>query len=203
MVVKSNYSDSEHFCFTDRYYAIHLGEEPDHAEIISDFSTKPSNGVEDYLKYSAFFEEKEGLARTYLVRDKATKELVGYFSLRVGSIIQPCGLSFHTYSVPGIELENLGVNQGYRNMHPEIKKLGKRIIRYFAYPIAKEIAVIAGAKIFYIFAVPEDTLISYYEKLGFQHETAINRFFINWHSRPSYDKDCLFMYCTFANNKFN
>lgn len=39
-------------------------------------------GLENFLKNAAMDEEKENLNRTYLVRDKLSKELVAYFSLK-------------------------------------------------------------------------------------------------------------------------
>ena len=64
-------------------------------------------GLVRYLQHDAFPDEEARVMRTYLVRDKRTTELAGYFSLKAGLISfneakTEAGVEFDT--LPGVEL---------------------------------------------------------------------------------------------------
>lgn len=110
---------------TDLYVYEHLFESPVNLEDIKTFVVdKPTGkGLEFYLKNMAEYEERKHSNRTYLVRDKKTKELAGYFSLRTGLFTLDSGREKESddditfYSVPSIELSNFAVNSAYRKQH--------------------------------------------------------------------------------------
>ena len=103
---------------TDLYVYEHLFESPANLEDIKVFEVdKPTGkGLEFYLKNMAEYEERKRSNRTYLVRDKKTKEIAGYFSLRTGLFTLDSGREKESddditfYSVPSIELSNFAVN---------------------------------------------------------------------------------------------
>jgi len=73
--------------FEPKFYREHLGEKSDHKSLIQDFQpTRPEGyGLTRYLQDQAFVDEESGNIRTYLIRQKGTGELVGYYSIRAGN----------------------------------------------------------------------------------------------------------------------
>ena len=73
---------------SELFYCDHLGvSEHDEQDIMS-FTIRDTkgSGLLQYIRYFAFPEEDEGVMRTYIVRDKRSFEMVGYFSLKAGLI---------------------------------------------------------------------------------------------------------------------
>ena len=105
------------------FYIEHLSDSIEDVRLVSDFKAlNGAKGLENYLKYQALDDEKSRNARTYLVKDKLTDELAGYFSLRSGLItIQAYQESFDT--IPAVELSNLAINGEYRENHKDKKHL--------------------------------------------------------------------------------
>ena len=70
------------------FYCKHILEVESLDLLLASFVIKRESGVglEQYLKMCAVEEEKIGEARTYLVLDKETGELVGYFTLKTGMV---------------------------------------------------------------------------------------------------------------------
>ena len=62
----------------------HLGDSERDREDVRDFTTKAGRG--DYLQNRAFADEEAGVMRTYMVRERQTMELAGYFSLKAGFV---------------------------------------------------------------------------------------------------------------------
>lgn len=170
----------------------HLNE--NNLQDIRDFKVRDSAlGLERYLKEEAFNEEKTNMACTYLVRDKETNEIVLYFSLKAGSIVfrdtnQIC------HSLPAIELSNFAVNQVYKENNGYIKGLGEYTFFKFIFPIIQKVSQFIGINSLYIYSLPENSLIAYYEKLGFSRLSSENETYINSYIKPNYDNACIFMY---------
>ena len=154
-------------------------------------------GLEYYIRDIASEEEQKHINRTYIVRDKFSDEIAGYFSLRAGLFTiedDDTGSDINFYSVPAIELSNFAVNSAYREKHPEFAKIGAEIFRNFVIPTAVSAAQLIGVQALYIYALPEDELISYYGKLGFRRLPPEMEKFTHEHTKPAYDEDCIFMY---------
>ena len=100
--------------FEPKFYREHLGEKSDHKSLIQDFQpTRPEGyGLTRYLQDQAFVDEESGNIRTYLIRQKGSGELVGYYSIRAGNILLRQKES--TNVISGIELTNFAVNGKYR-----------------------------------------------------------------------------------------
>lgn len=102
----------------------HLYDSTENEELISNFTVRGNAaGLENYLKYSSFDDEDGNLSRTYLVKDKMTRELAGYFTLRTGLITQkiPADNDKEVFdSLPAIELSNFAVNSQYKSHHPDM-----------------------------------------------------------------------------------
>lgn len=181
------------------FYCEHLTDSSEHHKLIDGFKTmrKEGKGLEKYLKNCAVEEEVAGIARTYLVRDANNNELVGYFSLKAGSVtVNESRKWFITEfdSIPGIELANFAVNDAYRETHREFLGIGKIIFYYFIQPIAKDISSKLGAKFLYIFALPYRDLISYYRTMDFERLDKQKENRLHRRIKPRYDKSCVFMY---------
>lgn len=106
---------------TEEFSLEHLLDSKKNFDLIKQFSV-PNNaaGLENYLKNSALGDENENYARTYLVKDKDTDEIVCYFSLRTGLItMQISNSSMGQFdAIPAIELSNFAINENYRKEHP-------------------------------------------------------------------------------------
>ncbi len=174
----------------DYFVVSHLKETDD----LSDFVCKKGKGVEGYLKYSAMTEELCGNARTYIVRDKSTEQIVAYFTLKTGLITVRRGYSLKFDNYTGIELTNLAVNDCYREKEDAVPKLGTYLFSEFILPLVKEIREYIGAEYLYIFALPYNRLLAHYETMGFSRVSDRRQErFICRHVKPNYDKGCIFM----------
>ena len=179
------------------YYYEHILDNPQNIEDIKNFAVtdRKGYGLELYLKQTSVFDEKESLNSTYLVKDKMTHEIVGYFSLKAGlfTVEIESGEEYFD-SIPAIELSNFAINAMYKRNHPESAGFGTTILRKFIIPVAKHVQNFVAAKALYIYALPEDKLISHYEKLGFTRLDKDEEAFVHAHVKPKYDSDCIFMY---------
>ncbi len=184
-------------------YCTHYNATKDVQTKISGFSVS-ENGANlgYYLRRVAAYEEKSGLARTYLVYEKETDDLVAYFSLRCGHVLQNINRRlFRTKSfdaIPGIEFANWAIDVNFNNTFKSTvnnMKLGTLIFRDFVMPIVTDAQLLVGARLLYLYALPHDELINYYEtSMGFRRlppteEKQVHRF-----SRPRYDNNCIFMF---------
>lgn len=172
----------------------HLLDSSENPDLVNNFSVgNEASGLELYLKNQAAFDEKEKLCRTYLVKDKATHELAGYFSLRTGLItLQVYENSFD--SIPAIELANFAMNANYRKKHPEVTKLGFYIFRSFILPLANAMSSYIGVNSLYIYSLPIEKLIKHYKTMGFSRLPKEQEKFVQNHVKPKYDEGCIFMY---------
>lgn len=97
-------------------------------------------------------------------------------------------------TIPSVEMSNFAVNALYRANHPDIKRIGEIIFRSFVLPIVKHIQNFVAVKALYIYALPEEKLISHYKSLGFSRLSEEEEAFVHAHVKPKYDDDCIFMY---------
>jgi len=181
---------------TNAYSIEHLNDSLENIDLIKNFTVgNDAEGLECYLKNQAESDEKGCMARTYLIKDKETKELAGYFSLRTGLItVQYDEENFDT--IPAIELSNFAVNKAFRENHPEVRFMGAFIFRTFIRPLAECMAKYIGVNSLYIYALPEEKLIEHYKTLGFSRLPPEQEKFVYNHVKPKYDADCIFMYQT-------
>ncbi len=87
-------------------------------------------GLERYLKNVSASEEEDNFARTYLVRNKRTREIASFFTLKMGLFTIRLDEEYF-YTVPAVELANFAVNSAYREAHPEVSLLGKNTFHSF------------------------------------------------------------------------
>ena len=172
----------------------------DDAPDIKDFTVRDKNGkgLEQYIRKRAFEEEELGLMKTYIVRERESYDIVGYFSLKAGLISygerdDDGEITFDT--IPGVEIANFAINNSYIQKHPKSKGVGFVIFNKFIRPAIEEAANHIGVTIIYIFALNYPRLLElYHEQYGFVRldQESENRL----HSRikPAYDQGCIFMY---------
>ncbi len=124
-----------------------------------------------------------------------THEIVGYFSLKTGLFtVEMSSVEGYFDTIPSVEMSNFAVNALYRANHPDIKRIGEIIFRSFVLPIVKHIQNFVAVKALYIYALPEEKLISHYKSLGFSRLSEEEEAFVHAHVKPKYDDDCIFMY---------
>lgn len=153
-------------------------------------------GLELYLKKHAVSDEISHEARTYLVKDNSTDEIVGYFSLKTGMVATRRKWSFFHLeidSLPAVELANFAVNSAYKEAHQGQTGIGSIIFLDFVLPVIKMAADRVGICIVYIFALPYRNLIKYYETLNFRRLSKTQEAFIHRNYKPQYDEGCIFM----------
>lgn len=181
------------------FYCDHLGDSEQDTSDIKNFSIKDrmGQGLQNYVQYYALQDEKFGNMRTYLVRDRRSLELVGYFSLKAGlislnEVVKDNDVTFDT--LPGVELANFAINNGYLSRHKNLKGIGKVIFTDFVVPIIEEAAKSVGVKIIYIFSLPVDRLIERYGEYGFVRLNKQSEDELHMRLKPEYDENCIFMY---------
>lgn len=180
----------------ESYIYEHLLRLDTNAEEISSFIVSPNGqGLENYIRNISCKNERSNLDRTYLVRDKKSGEIAAYFSLRAGSIVlQKTETTFDT--IPGIELSNFAVNQLYKQHHANIAGIGTMVFADFILPLVNYQKNFIGVSALYIFALPDQKLVQYYKKLGFNRLEQEKEIFLNGHVKPVYDEACIFMFQT-------
>lgn len=181
----------------DRFCCVHISE--DDLESIKSFQIANESGgfLARYLKEQAWLDETHNEARTYLVYDNVTDELVAYFSLKAGFVsINERHFMFRSSfdTEPGVELSNFAVNGVYKDNHPNVGRIGMVVFRYFVIPVVKKASEDIGIKIIYIFALPYSSLISYYQSLNFQRLNTLQERIMHARIKPRYDRGCIFMY---------
>lgn len=181
---------------TPAFSVEHLLDSPENINLVETFNvSNDALGLELYLKEQSVADETNKMSRTYLVKDKVTGELVGYFSLKTGLItLQVFKNTFE--SIPAIELANFAVNNAYRENHPGIKRIGYYIFLSFIRPLAESISNLIGVNALYIYALPEEKLIEHYRTMGFSRLPIEQESFVQSHVKPKYDEGCIFMYQT-------
>lgn len=182
---------------TDLFYYEHLLDSSENLNLIQKFCVvnESGYGLERYLKEFAQLDEESGAARTYLVKDKITHEVVAYYSLKSGLFTVDAGEDYF-YSISAIELSNFAVNSSYRKNHPKSKNLGSTVFAEFILPFIKYLKTFVGIQAVYIYALPEDKLIEHYKTMGFHRLDAEKEKFVHSHVKPKYDEGCIFMYQT-------
>lgn len=183
--------------FEDEDFIVeHLFSAPENESLIRTFSvSNDAMGLEIFLKEVAPLEESSKQTRTYLIKDKFTKELVCYFSMRTGLVtLQVENDAFDSLSA--IELSNFAMNQTYKSAHPDVKKGGAYFFKRFILPLAQFVSEYVGVSTLYIYALPEDKLMTHYAKMGFSRLPKDQERFVQSHIKPQYDEGCIFMYQT-------
>ena len=153
-------------------------------------------GLAAYLQRRAFPDEAAGEMRTYLVRDRFTGELAGYFSLKAGLVthgeaIEGGRAEFD--ASPGVELANFAVNGAYRDAHPLSKGIGEIIYRELVLDIVRRTARLVGVSVVYLFSLPDERVIANYERYGFERLDAGDEALLHARLKPRYDAQCVFM----------
>ena len=168
-------------------------------------------GLLDYLKDCALDDETAGEARTYMVWDKVTDELVAYFTLKAGSVTlneqEPPEISDESKgtesaeekvvefdTLPGIELADFAVNDAYKEKHKNVSGIGTTVLVRFVLPLVRKAAEYIGVNLLYIYSLPYESLINYYSKMGFSRFSPEDERKLHHRIKPRYDVDCIFMW---------
>ncbi|MCR5620416.1 MAG: hypothetical protein K6G18_01030 [Treponema sp.] len=180
---------------TKSFYCEHLFDSAENSALIKSFTVKQDKGkgLAYFVRELAEENEMSGENRTYLVKDRNTHELAGYFALRTGLFTVKISEE-DFYTVPSIELSNFAVNESYRQSHPDTRKVGTSMFYDFIIPLARLTKTLVGVQALYIYALPEDRLIEHYESLGFERLEEGGERFVHQHVKPLYDDGCIFMF---------
>lgn len=182
----------------DFFYCEGLLENSENIQLIQSCHVARETGIglEVYLKNFAISDELNHQARTYLVKDKKTAELVGYFSLKAGQIANMASKSLFQVeldTIPAIELANFAVNDNYKLAHKESHGVGAAIFYYFILPICHDASDYVGIDAIYIYALPYTPLLQYYGALHFRRLPKSAERFVHRYCKPRYDQGCIFM----------
>ena len=177
----------------------HILDSPENLELIKQFAVQEKSGLglEFYLKENAAEDEKNFLNSTYLVKNRVTGEVAGYFSLKTGLFTVGADEDDYFDAIPAVELSNFAVNALYRKNHPHVKSLGLTMLKHFILPLCQHVRNFVAVRALYIYALPEERLIQHYEHLGFTRLDAEEERFVHAHVKPRYDDGCIFMYQIF------
>lgn len=183
------------------------GISEDDLERMADFTVREDGGfLANYLAFRkqnskiispALYEENSSSARTYIVEDAVTKEMLAYFSLKAGTVGIKKNKLPHDHrfdAVPGIEIANLAVNETYKKAHKDVNGIGYMVFTDYILPKVEEVQRIVGVKMIYCYALPHSKLIEHYKSYGFTQLASFQQRYIEKRFRPSYDKGCVFMY---------
>ena len=183
---------------TDDFYCEHLFESAENLQAIQQFDVtqQSGKGLENYLKYMASDEEESSSARTYVVKSKDTGEIAAYFTLKAGLFTVGDEAGDYFYTIPAAELANFAVNSTFRNTHPQIDKIGKKVFSDFILPLVDSVRELLGIQAIYIYALPYERLLEHYASLGFHRLAPEKEKFVHQHVKPKYDDGCIFMYQT-------
>ena len=154
------------------------------------------SGLTAYLQLRAFPDEDAGEMRTYLVRDRFTGELAGFFSLKAGMVtrdeeVEDGRAKFDTS--PAVELANFAVNNAYLRAHPLMKGCGRNIFRELVLDIIERTADLVGVSAVYLYALPYGKVIASYERYGFSRLAPKNEEQLHARIKPRYDAQYVFM----------
>lgn len=176
-------------------------------EKMADFAVRDEGGfLADYLAYKkndggifspALCEEELSKARTYIVENCKTGELIAYFTLKAGLVgIKQSRAPYRKKfdAVPGIEVANLAVNEIYKKKHKDFSGIGFMVFNDFILPKVEAARKIIGVKILYCYALPHEKLIERYHDYGFAQLASYQQRFIEKRFQPKYDRGCVFMY---------
>ncbi|MCR4579542.1 MAG: hypothetical protein K5681_04260 [Treponema sp.] len=181
----------------ESFYCEHLLDTEINELLIQNFTVKNPKGenLVKYLKNVSIQSESINENRTYLVKDKSTNEIAGYFALRNGlfTLHDPSHIE-RIITIPAIELSNFAVNETYRQSHPDMTKIGRAILYDFVIPISKYIQTLTAVQALYIYAIPEQPLINHYLSLGFERLSEDEEKFVHQTVKPAYDDGCVFMF---------
>lgn len=184
--------------YNSLYYCEHLVLTRETNEEIGDFlifNHPEGKGLMDYLQQDAVRDENNGVMRTYFVRDRYTKDLAGYFSLRASSLKLEVMYGEETGIYPCVELAYFAMNDAYMEIHPYNKGTGLLVFNDIIIPIAKSISQIIGAKGIVGFALNIPSLLErYINDYGFSRLNRVNEEELHKLYRPANDDDCIFIY---------
>lgn len=171
-------------------------------ELLKDFTTTYTNAhtLEIYLKQQALFDQESGDNCTYVVIDRVTNSIMAYFSLKAGSVrLYHATNKDYIDLLPGIELSMFAVNSAYKNCLKQKGQnksigVGEYVFLRYVLPVVHNISKQIGVNIFYLFALPDEKLIHYYQqKLGFHIPQPLEIRYTKPYT-PSFDEGCVFMY---------
>ena len=191
---------------SDRTAIICRSIKEDDLERMADFTVREEGGfLASYLAYKAngkiyspaLHDETSSRARTYIVENTLTGEIIAYFTLKAGMV----GIKQNRFpynrsvdSVPGIEVANFAVNKTYKKKHENLRGIGYMIFNDFILPKVEEARSIVGVRILYIYALPREELIEHYHTYGFARLASFQQKYIEKWFQPRYDQGCVFMY---------
>ncbi len=178
-------------------------EEPQMANIFKEYAME---GMKDHAEY------------TFVVMEEGSREIVGFFTIKFGSVLIPYPKAEGTNkvwlfmrrkaakifklmesqrfeTVSACEIVNFVVNSAYSKRE---KGIGVAIYNTFIVALLKSYRKAnVPFEYVYLYALPRKGLIKHYKSLGFQRTDPETESFIVNHVRPQYDDTCIFMYKKF------
>ena len=156
-------------------------------------------GLSEYLRDCAYRDEREGVMRTYLVRDGSSNEFVGYFSIKAGAIStneRVLGDKTTFDTIPSAEIACLALDRSYREAHPESRGCGMVIFQGLIMPLIRMASAVLGISRVFLFAIPDPDgkVVGVYRGYGFHELPEEQAAFLNARMKPTVSQGCTFMY---------
>lgn len=130
-----------------------------HSFCVNPSSCSNSGFYVDYLKYSAFSDQKNGRSKTHLFVDRTNNRIMGFVSLRANALISQ-NTEGNMCGKPALEITVLAVDQEYTH-----QQVGTTLI---AQAIAEADHLHKNhIGVEYIILVADKMSVEFYEKMGF------------------------------------
>ncbi len=148
-----------------------------------------------YLCKLAKEHQTQSINKTFLVREKGSKNLVAFFCLKAATL--PYNDKDEIFLIPAVELTHFAVDERYKDIFDKTSdiKTGEVIFWNFIIPYINEARHYIAIKDLYIFAINNPKLINYYkDRLGFHEIEKIEDKCFFEYAKPEYDDYCKFLY---------
>lgn len=146
-----------------------------------------------YLCKKAKKHEATLMNKTFLVREKKSKNIVAFFSLKAATL--PYKDSNEPFLIPAIELTHFAVDERYKNSGNQEMRTGEFIFWNHIIPKVKAAAENIACKNLFVFSIDTMKLIKYYKnRLNFREIENIDDSQFFEYAKPEYDSGCKFLY---------
>ena len=149
----------------------------------------------DYLCKTAKKHQRQNLNKIYLVRQKETGYLIGWFALKAATL--PYNDKDEVFLTPAIEMTHFAIDKRYKAItkNENSMKTGEFIFWNHILEKVKEAAEKIACKDLFIFAINTPKLIAYYkDRLCFRELEGIEDKDFFEYAVPEYDEGCKFLY---------
>ncbi len=174
------------------------------------FCNTRNKSLQYYIRNKAWEEDSRNETVVYLLKDDNT--IAYYFTLKCGLLLKNGSRKKHesfekpelinhqfyvNATMPAVEIAQFCLNEKWLEQHKIAKGCGKIIFYQHILPLISRLSRYAGCKYIYLYAADateDETLVKYYEDLGFEKVSDIEY----CHIFPEYDIRCILMFASLS-----